>query len=238
MNASSNTIDFEHQFERFSNESIKLKFDSTKENFEDYYRKFNIIVKINNYSLSKTIKEFLLSLDNQSFTYLLQNPNFEKLVDEEKLNDLVEYLSFRFSKKNILTYQLELNNMNQCFEESVETYATRLLNLLKKAYPNNNVEMGNLMGKQIFLKGIKDVFIRNKLLKVIENNDLDEIIKIAVKLEMFQEQSNLLTQNFNNINLNSEINFVTSKFNNMVDNINYNQYNQDRFRRNDSQFNS
>src|SRR5271154_6849738 len=134
MNASSNTSDFEHHFERFSsNESTRLKFDSTKENFEDFYRKFNIIVKINNYSLSKTLKEFLISLDNTSFVYLLQNPNFEKLVDDEKLNDLVEYLSFRFSKKNILTYQLELNNMNQCFVESIEAFATRLLNLLKKA---------------------------------------------------------------------------------------------------------
>src|SRR5271156_2477449 len=89
---------------------------------------------------------------------------------------------------------------------------------MKKAYPQNYNEMCNLLGKTIFLKGIKDVTIRNKLLKVIENNSLNEIIQLAVKLELFHEQANLLTNNFNQINLNfPEINAFTASSDNVAD---------------------
>src|SRR5271156_2434259 len=205
----------------FNNNSvgIKMKFNSDKDNVDDFYKKFVIISKLHNFSKSQIIKEFLLALDHVSFIYLLQNPMFEQMVEDNKINELVDYLSSRFSKKNNLSYKLELNNLTQNFNESVETFATTLLNSMKKAYPQNYDEMNNLIGKTIFLKGIKDVHIRNKLLKVIENNSLNEIIQIAVKLELFNEQSNLLTSNFNQINLNcSEINaFSESYSKNVVD---------------------
>ena len=208
MNFSSQTFDSaEMEIPLFHSDNVnlggKMKFDRSKDNIDDFYRKFMIICKINNLSIQRTIKEFLLSLDSQSFIFLLQNPQFENLVDSCKLKEIVDYLSSRFSKKNNLSYKLELNNLMQNFDESIEGFATRLINSLKKAYPTNHEEMGNLIGKNIFLKGIKDIVIRNKLLKVIENNQFDEIIKIAMKLELFQEQANLLTQNFNNINLNT-----------------------------------
>src|SRR5271156_1653221 len=205
----------------FNNNSvgIKMKFNSDKDNVDDFYKKFVIISKLHNFSESQISKEFLLALDHISFIYLLQNPMFEQMVEDNKINELVDYLSSRFSKKNNLSYKLELNNLTQNFNESVETFATTLLNSMKKAYPQNYDEMNNLIGKTIFLKGIKDVHIRNKLLKVIENNSLNEIIQIAVKLELFNEQSNLLTSNFNQINLNcSEINaFSESYSKNVVD---------------------
>src|SRR5271156_3759922 len=147
---------------------------------------------------------------------------FETLVEENKINNLVDYLSSQFSKKNHLSYKLELNNLTQNVTESVESYATRLLNSMKKAYPQNYDEIGNLIGKTIFLKGIKDVNIRNKLLKVIENNSLNEIIQLAVKLELFQDQSNLLTSNFNQINLkDSEINAFTTNSDKIVADTNF-----------------
>src|SRR5271156_611666 len=95
--------------------------------------------------------------------------------------------------------------------------SSKLLNSMKKAYPQNYDEMCNLLGKTIFLKGIKDINIRNKLLKVIENNSLNEIIQLAVKLELFHEQANLLTNNFNQINLNfPEINAFTASSDKIV----------------------
>src|SRR5271156_5958596 len=95
--------------------------------------------------------------------------------------------------------------------------SSKLLNSMKKAYPQNYDEMNNFIGKTIFLKGIKDVNIRNKLLKVIENNSLNELIQLAVKLELFQDQSNLLTSNFNQINLkDSEINAFTASSDKIV----------------------
>jgi hypothetical protein len=209
-----------HPNENF-NIGNKMKFDSSKDNIDDFFRKFTIICKLNNFSIQKQMKELLLSLDSASFILLLQHPNFERMVEQSKIQEIVDYLSNRFSRKNNLSYKLELNNLIQNFNESIEGFATRLLNSLKKAYPANYVEMGNLIGKNIFLKGIKDVIIRNKLLKVIENNSFDDIIKLAMKLELFQEQSNLLTQNFNNINLNTnEVNAFSADFGKMVANRN------------------
>src|SRR5271156_2530407 len=122
--------------------------------------------------------------------------------------------------------------------------SSKLLNSMKKAYPQNYDEMNNLLGKTIFLKGIKDVTIRNKLLKVIENNSLNEIIQLAVKLELFNEQANLLTTNFNQINLNvSEINAFSESSSRIVANTNFhnkplNHENCNRFSENQQQTHS
>src|SRR5271156_1922646 len=86
----------------FNNNSVgKMKFNSESDNIDDFFKKFVIISKINNYSGSQIVKEFLLALDHVSFVYLLQNPMFETLVEENKINNLVDYLSSRFLKKPI-----------------------------------------------------------------------------------------------------------------------------------------
>ena len=181
---------------RNCNQGVKVKpatYDGVN-SWIDYKSHFNMVAKVNNWSLEQKGLYLAVSLRGQAQAILGDLPH----EDQSSYDILVNALEERFASPSLTElYRVQFRERKKKASESLPELGQVLRRLSNLAYPTAPRDVRETLAKEQFIDALHDSDMRLKV-KQSRPRNLDDAIKLSVELEAFNkaEESNRTSRGY------------------------------------------
>ena len=181
----------------------KIKVFNGEGNVKEFIVKVELHSSLKGYTGEKCAQDLASRLDGPAFdVYMRLSTEDRKKVDKIKEELLKEFEKGQLNREEAI---FELSNRPQRQGESPQTYAYKLVELVKLAYPTFNDETRATLAKDYFVRGLHpEMQIALKSMEKFATKDIQALASETTRLQLAGVKSNIGIRNsVNEISANS-----------------------------------